>query len=279
MAQSPRQQLRERGPGDSSQAGAALSHRKRKVLSRWLDPGSLPRLWHTAALASLCLLLGSSAARAAPAIQGVSREQGTIGSYLTLYGTDFGSFQGQSYVLLANRFVPAEAWSDVAVTIILEPQITDSPLVLDTTYPLVVVKQPDGERSNEFPFRLIYGLPPTGRGPGVPRPVIPHITGASVLFVNAGDPRLGFSVTLHGEGFGDAQGQGVVEASAVVVDAFGRPSLVALPAAILDWTDNYISAFLPPQNGLLFFYRVGVLRGDNGLFDVFDLRTNKSIFQ
>src|SRR4029079_4646959 len=98
---------------------------------------------------SLCLLaLGAAlgfaprAARAAPTIVTLSSTQGVLGSFVILYGSDFGNAQGQSYVMYGDSVVLAAAWSDIAVTVHLVPGARGAPLATGGAHSLVIVKEP-----------------------------------------------------------------------------------------------------------------------------------------
>jgi hypothetical protein len=141
--------------------------------------------WRTTDFRWLLVLVAAGAlssarsAEAAHVITDLNTRQAPLGSFLSIYGRDFGATQGQSVVLFGERPVPVLAWTDVAIFVVLLPQQTGTFLTPDTPHPLVVVKQPGNDRSNAVPF-LITNLPqqppppvtPTGP-PGPPGPAGP----------------------------------------------------------------------------------------------------------
>ena len=77
--------------------------------------------WLGATLFATGLALLPLAAQANPTIRGLSTSQGSLGSYVVIYGSDFGDQQGQSYVMFGGHFVPVVAWSNSAITAYMAP--------------------------------------------------------------------------------------------------------------------------------------------------------------
>jgi hypothetical protein len=116
------------------------------------------------ALGLLGILLFTETGNADPQISTLSARQVPLGSFITIYGQGFGDAQGQSYVTYGGRFVPAVAWSDVAVTVVLVPQTTSVPLPLGAERPVTVVSFPGPRTSNEVALRLLSPPPPADTG-------------------------------------------------------------------------------------------------------------------
>jgi hypothetical protein len=89
-------------------------------------------------LAVLCAAaLAAPAAHADPVLTGFNNDRGPLLSRATLYGSGFGDAQGSSYVLFGGRGVPILAWSDGAISILVNPMAySPQPLPLDTAYPV-----------------------------------------------------------------------------------------------------------------------------------------------
>ena len=85
---------------------------------------------HLLFLGAVIMALAPAVARADPSIVSLSSTQGVLGSFVILYGSGFGNTQGESYVLYGGRAIPAIAWSDVAINVVLIPQASDLPLTL-----------------------------------------------------------------------------------------------------------------------------------------------------
>jgi len=121
------------------------------------------------ALSCLGLAVTGRPANADPLITNLSTGQGPVGSYLAIYGSGFGSAQGQSYVLFGGRVLTVLDWTDVAINVLLLPHAGPTVLEPNVAHPLVVVRQPGNVQSNPFPF-LMTGLPtpppPTGGNTG-----------------------------------------------------------------------------------------------------------------
>src|SRR6476646_8316555 len=77
--------------------------------------------WLAASTLAACLAFLPGASHAAPAISALNAGQGSLGSYVVIYGSDFGNQQGQSYVTFGGHFVPVVAWSNSAITAYLSP--------------------------------------------------------------------------------------------------------------------------------------------------------------
>ena len=114
--------------------------------------------WLAASTIAVGLALSAGAAHAAPAISALNTGQSSLGSYVVIYGSDFGNQQGQSYVMYGGHFVPVVAWSNNAITAYLSPTgMTMSP---GTAPSLVVIRQPGNETSNPFsPCRTTSDAP------------------------------------------------------------------------------------------------------------------------
>src|SRR5438309_7021595 len=108
--------------------------------------------WLAASTLAVGLAFLPGAIHAAPAISALNAGQGSLGSYVVIYGSDFGDQQGQSYVMYGGHFVPTVAWSNSAVTAYLAPtRMTMSP---GATPSLVVVRQPGGQVINPFSLQI-----------------------------------------------------------------------------------------------------------------------------
>jgi len=122
------------------------------------------------ALGCLGFAVAGRPAHADPLITDLSADQGLVGGYLAIYGSGFGSAQGQSYVLFGGRVLTVLDWTDVAINVLLLPHAGPSVLEPNVAHPLVVVRQPGNIQSNAVPF-LMTGLPTppqptTGGGTG-----------------------------------------------------------------------------------------------------------------
>jgi hypothetical protein len=97
----------------------------------------------------LAALAPIAAMAADPVVSGFSCSQVPLDAFVTIYGSDFGDTQGQSYVLVGGRPVPVLSWSSVAIHIYANPMAFNSaPLALDTAYPVQVILQPANKQSN-----------------------------------------------------------------------------------------------------------------------------------
>src|SRR5713226_5881675 len=111
--------------------------------------GLAPRSrWFGATLFAAGLALLPLAALAAPTISGLNSAQGTLGSYVLIYGSGFGNSQGQSYVMVGQHFIPVVSWSDSAITAYLAP--TSMVMGPGEVPALVVVQQPGNNVSNGY---------------------------------------------------------------------------------------------------------------------------------
>src|SRR6059058_4187251 len=77
--------------------------------------------WLAASSLAVGLALVAGTVHAAPAISALNTGQGSLGSYVVIYGSDFGDQQGQSYVMYGGHFVPVVAWSNSAITAYMAP--------------------------------------------------------------------------------------------------------------------------------------------------------------
>src|SRR5437016_427512 len=93
--------------------------------------------------------LSGGVAHADPVINGLSRDRAPLMSVISIYGTDLGEAQGSNYVLVGGHGVPILAWSNTVILFLLNPLAwNQTPLALDTAYPVQVVKRVDGKTSN-----------------------------------------------------------------------------------------------------------------------------------
>jgi len=122
---------------DATYRSVRFTHRRRRL---------------PATLGAAVLMLLALAAHAAPTITGINTPQVSPGSRMIIYGTGFGSAQGQSYVMLGQHSLPVIAWSDAAINAYVPPASTvmgpgDSPM-------LMVIQQPGTHMSNGFMLNI-----------------------------------------------------------------------------------------------------------------------------
>ncbi len=96
----------------------------------------------------------SSSTSLAPAITSVSATTGTTGSQVVISGTNFGSTQGSSLVLLNGAFITVNSWSSTSIT-------TTIPSGASSGY-LVVSVAPSMNDSNPVRFTITANPLPTG---------------------------------------------------------------------------------------------------------------------
>jgi len=122
--------------------------------------------WALAAAAAAGLTLSAQAVFAAdPHISGMNSDQFTTGSYLTIYGDNFGPAMGQSYVLYGDRPIPIVFWSNQVITGVLPAHLFGTPLASGAKPELIVHVQPGNLQSNAMPVQ-IAAAPSTGGGTG-----------------------------------------------------------------------------------------------------------------
>jgi len=122
--------------------------------------------WALAAAAAAGLTLSAQAAFAAdPHIGGMNSDRFTTGSYITIYGDNFGQAMGQSYVLYGDRPVPIVFWSNQVITGVLPAHLFGTPLTSGARPELIVHVQPGDHQSNAMPVQIAVA-PSTGGGTG-----------------------------------------------------------------------------------------------------------------
>jgi hypothetical protein len=214
-------------------------------------------------LTVLCVLaLAPSAALADPAIEGINPDQGPIGSFATIHGSDFGDAMGRSHVLMGGRMIPVLAWSPIAISIYVDPLAFDkTPIALDTAYPVQVIKisgAADRKASNTVNFTLTAGAPPpysTGGSGETDQPIFESFQSSQFC---AGD-----FVIFHGRNFGAAQGHGSITLKVPFRDAEGKLFFQEFAVPVLAWYNTQIHLRLfVPAGAELGTYTVTVRRDD-----------------
>jgi hypothetical protein len=191
-------------------------------------------------LSFCCLLalgltaLAPTAARADdPSITGFSSSQVPLDSFVIIYGTSFGDFQGTGRVLIGGHQVPVMAWTGRAINIYVNPLAYNQPaIVLDMAYPVQVIRA-DGHTSNTLNLTITSATPPVYNPPVVDQPSKtdqPSISGFQKATFCPGN-----DVAIFGVGFGDAEGTSFVTVTVPFLDANGNTftQVVALP--VLAW--------------------------------------------
>jgi len=122
--------------------------------------------WALAAAVATGLTLSAQAVFAAdPHISGMNSDQFTTGSYITIYGDNFGEAMGQSYVLYGDRPIPIVFWTNQVITGVLPAHLFGTPLVSGARPELIVHIQPGDHQSNAMPVQIAVA-PTTGGGSG-----------------------------------------------------------------------------------------------------------------
>src|SRR5713226_9745890 len=196
-------------------------------------------------LVVLCAaVLTSAAAMADPVISGFNNDHVPLNAFLTIYGSGFGSAQGQSYVLMGSRQVPVTAWSDGAIHVLVNPMAFDhQPVVLDAVYPVqVIVPSADHPKSNVVNLTITSAPSPVFSPDVVDQPTLsdqPSVTS----FQNANFCPNGF-VTIYGSGFGFEQGSGYVTITVPFLDAHNNPFTQEVAIPVLAWSESAIHVVL-----------------------------------
>lgn len=208
------------------------------------------------------MTLAPAAALADPVITGFSANQVPLQAFVRIYGSGFGSAQGQSYVTVGSRFVPVMAWADDAITILVNPlAFNQMPLALDMAYPVQVVIPSTGKSSNTLNL-TITSQPPFVFSPDVVDQQKlsdqPALVGFQKATFCPGD-----DIAIYGSGFGFALGSGFVSITVPFLDSQGHTFTQEFAIPVLNWSENAIDAllFLPAgaQPGT---YKVTVHRGN-----------------
>jgi hypothetical protein len=100
-----------------------------------------------------------------PHITGMNADSFTVGSYITIYGDNFGEAMGPSYVMYGDRPVPIVSWSNRVITGVLPAHLFGTPLPNGVPAQLVVHIQPGDHQSNPMPLQ-IAGVTSTGGSTG-----------------------------------------------------------------------------------------------------------------
>lgn len=169
-------------------------------------------------LVLLATLVGGSAgaARAQGGISDVSPVEGTVGTQVTITGSDFGEKLGE--VLIGSEKCKVLAWSDASISCVVQkPQ---SP----GYYPVTVLLQGDKKPADPLTFE----------GFAMRRPKI--IPGADPVLVPDGE-----TLTIKGEFFGDKKGD--LRLAYLKGGPGGEPAVVNLK--IVDWNMDTIRFELP----------------------------------
>lgn len=210
--------------------------------------------WQPARILIACsvALLAPTIARAAdtrsPSISGFNQTRVPLGSNLLIYGSAFRDAQGRGYVLVGGRQVPVLAWSDGAISVLVNPQaFNHADLILDTTYPVQVVV-PDAPTPKTKTIDLMVTSDPL-------------ITGFLGTTFKSGD-----AIRIYGARFGVAQGAGNIWMSVVGVNANGTPITQPMSVKVKTWGDNAIDAqFTLPTGMPVGLYALTVQRNDGAM--------------
>jgi hypothetical protein len=89
-----------------------------------------------------------------PHITGMNADSFTVGSYITIYGDNFGEAMGPSYVMYGDRPVPIVSWSNRVITGVLPAHLFGTPLPNGVPAQLVVHIQPGDHQSNPMPLQI-----------------------------------------------------------------------------------------------------------------------------
>ena len=140
-----------------------------------------------------------------PNIATLSPNSGTIGTSVTISGTNFGANQGTSFVTFSGIVATPTSWSDTTIAVSVPSAATTGSVI------------------------VTVGAGGTGYGSnGVPFTVLPSITSLS-----PGSGPLGQSVVINGGGFGSTQGTSTVSFNGVSATpiSWGSSTIVTpLPA-------------------------------------------------
>jgi hypothetical protein len=200
-------------------------------------------------LVALCVVaLVPVMAQADPAISGLSNDHVPVNSFLRIYGSGFGEAQGSSYVTIGGRFIPALAWTDGVVNVLVNPlAYNQGPVTLDTAYPVQIVIPSTGKSSNTVNLTITSAPPPVISPSTVDQPTLsdqPVVTGFQATSFSAGD-----DIAIYGSGFGDAQGSGYVSVTVPFLDSLGIPFTQEVVIPVLGWSENAINAILSLPGG------------------------------
>jgi hypothetical protein len=223
--------------------------------NRWCSPRRL--------VALCAVVLTPAAALADPSISGFSANPVPLNSYLTLYGSGFGSAQGRSMVLIGSSPVPVQAWSDVAIHIFVNPLGTSTtPLALDTAYPVqVVVPAADHPNSSTLNLTISSAPPPSYSDDVVDQPKLsdqPSVAGFQSTTFCPGN-----NIAIYGAGFGFTQGSGYISVTVPLLDAQGNLFTHEYAIPVLAWSEDAIDALLSLPAGAQFgTYTLTVHRGN-----------------
>jgi hypothetical protein len=206
--------------------------------------------------------LAGSVAHADSVITGFSRDRAPLMSVIGIYGSDLGSAQGSNYVLVGGRGVPILAWSNTVILFLLNPLAwNQTPLALDTAYPVQVVKRADGKTSNSVNLTITsepaFVNPP---GPALPAPSDqPSITGFQVPEFCINKDQM---IAIYGSGFGQTQ-SGFVTATIPFLDSQGHPFTQEFALPVLLWSENALDVlFQAPAGAQLGTYTLTVHRNN-----------------
>jgi HYDIN/CFA65/VesB family protein/IPT/TIG domain-containing protein len=196
------------------------------MMNRWL-----PSVFFVALAAALML---PASADAAPSLSGILPDHAPMQSFLTIYGSGFGDFQGTGRVTLGGRAVPVSAWADNAIHVIVNPlAYNHAPLALDTLYPIQVITNAGTSKSNTINFTLDSGASSVTNATVAPDTLSDQPTFEcfnKTLFCP------GDNLTIFGAGFGDMQGSGYVTITAPSGQEFAVP--------VISWSEHAIYTVL-----------------------------------
>src|SRR5690242_3000598 len=111
--------------------------------------------WATAAAIAAGLAFTAHAALSDdPHISGMNADSFAVGSFVTIYGDNFGEAMGPSYVMYGDRPVPIVFWSNHVITGVLPAHLFGTPLPSGVPAQLVVHVQPGDHQSNAMPVQI-----------------------------------------------------------------------------------------------------------------------------
>jgi parallel beta-helix repeat protein len=100
-----------------------------------------------------------------PHIISVFVDHGPLQQEVIIHGSGFADLEGTSYVTLGGQQIPVLLWSNDAIDVLINPQAYgQGPLPLNAAYPVQVIIQSNGRRSNTVDYFLTDG-PPAVYGP------------------------------------------------------------------------------------------------------------------
>ena len=155
-----------------------------------------------------------------PIITGLSPTSSAVGTFVTIFGGNFGSTQGNGTVTFNGTAAAAASWNPGAI----------------------VVAVPGGATTGSV-FVTVGGVPSNG----VPFTVSSTSTGPSVSQIYPSAVMVGQNLTLTGSGFGSTQGSGFV-------------SLGAINGTVVSWSNTQVVVTIPTgaSSGQLYLQQGGI---------------------